>query len=327
MSIVRWPILVVVLGLLMVLGQAGMAAQETATPEPFAPEVWVSPTPDETGTIAVIVQPGESLWLIAARAGLTLPELLALNNLTEAAIIKPGDVVVIAYTTPEPTAVQVSPIATMPPPTLRPTEARPAASICLSAFNDLDRDGIRDPDEPLRAGVAFTVYDSQAVVANYITDGVSEPHCIGGIVPGEYRVTRSVIPGEVLTTAGDWALNMSPNSQLYQSFGSFVPDGDGQTTPTTAAAIAEVTSAATRSASSPPATPIPTAVAEFPAEAASPLLAGRIIVMIALFLGGLTLLAAVLILLMRQARGRSSPGGAAEDAEAGRRFHNIDDLD
>ena len=65
---------------------------ETPTPLPTLPFTWISPTPDETGVISVIVQPGESLWIIAARAGLTLPELLALNNLTEADVINPGDV-------------------------------------------------------------------------------------------------------------------------------------------------------------------------------------------------------------------------------------------
>ena len=79
-------------------GAAGATAEPTL---PFFPSVWVSPTPDATGAIIVLVQPGESLWVIAARAGLSLPELLALNGLTEQSIINPGDALIIGYATPE----------------------------------------------------------------------------------------------------------------------------------------------------------------------------------------------------------------------------------
>ena len=38
---------------------------ETPTALPTLPFTWVSPTPDETGAITVIVQPGESLWVLS----------------------------------------------------------------------------------------------------------------------------------------------------------------------------------------------------------------------------------------------------------------------
>jgi len=193
---------------------------ETMTPTFAPPTVWISPTPDENGAITIVVAPGESLWVIAARAGLTLAELLALNNLTEGDVINPGDVLLVARVTPPAAPTSSTPTVTPPPPTLRPTETRAEAGICLEAYDDLDRDGIHDEGEPLRAGVAFTIYNTEAVVANYITDGVSEPHCIAGLLPGEYRVTRSIGPGEVLTTGGDWTLSLTAGSQLRQAFGS-----------------------------------------------------------------------------------------------------------
>ena len=72
-------------------------ATPASTPSSAATPVWVSPTPDETGAIVVIVQPGESLWVIAARAGLSLPELLALNDLSGSTVISPGDAIVIGH--------------------------------------------------------------------------------------------------------------------------------------------------------------------------------------------------------------------------------------
>ena len=292
-------------------------ATPASTPSSAAPPVWVSPTPDETGAIVVIVQPGESLWVIAARAGLSLPELLALNDLSGSTVISPGDAIVIGHVTPlpptpEPTIV----IATLTPPTPRPTDPLPVAAVCLSAFDDVDRDGIQDPGEPLRAGVAFTVYNTQSVVANYITDGFSEPKCLGGLVPGEYRVTRSIAPGEILTTAGDWSLNLTEGEDLNQAFGSVLGEGilAGATEVARQPAVVVVT-----------ATPGP----EAPDTEAAPRsgLAGRLLGVAALFFGGLILLGAVLILLFRSSSSRegSKPGTNAEDGN--RRFRNLDDLE
>jgi hypothetical protein len=318
---VKRSILVIVIGLLAIVTTAIGRAQETPTPRAFPPPVWVSPTPDESGTITIIVAPGDSMWIIAARAGLTLPELLTLNDLTEDAVIQPGDVLIIGYAQPEATAVpevEVSPAPTLPPPTLRPTEPRPEATICLSAFEDLNRDGIHDSGEPLRAGVAFTVYNQEAVAANYITDGVSEPKCLGGLTPGEYRVTRSVVPGEVLTTAGDWALNLAADTRLNQAFGSFISAADEGVG--TAAPVAQTTDGA------PPVTRLPETTPAPPPDNTSTF-AWRIAGVAILFLGGLTLLVAVLLLLIRQVRARSPTAQDQDDGDGGRRFKKLDDLD
>jgi LysM repeat protein len=318
---VKRSILVIVIGLLAAGTTVISRAQETPTPESFPPPVWVSPTPDESGTITIIVAPGDSMWIIAARAGLTLPELLALNDLTEGAVIQPGDVLIIGYAPMEATGmpeVEVSPTSPLPPPTLRPTEPRPEATICLSAFEDLNRNGNHDSGEPLRAGVAFTVYNQEAVAANYITDGVSEPKCLGGLTPGEYRVTRSVVPGEVLTTAGDWALNLAANTRLNQAFGSFISATDEGVG--TAAPVAQTTAGAPSVTQPPETTPAP------PPENA-PTFAWRIIGVAILFLGGLTLLVAVLLLLFRQVRARSPTAQDQNEDDGGHRFKKLDDLD
>lgn len=327
MSLNMWPIWLVAAGLLLGRPAAAPPQQEATPPAetigtpaetaPVFPPVWVSPTPDQSGAIVVIVQPGESLWVIAARAGLSLPELLALNNLTEQSIINPGDALIVGYVTPEvaPTVEEMPPTATLPPPTPRPTEPLPQASICLSAFDDLNRNGLQDTGELLRAGVAFTVYNTEAVVVNYITDGRSEPKCLGGLPPGEYRVTRSVMAGETLTTAGDWSLSLAAGSELHQAFGS--TSGAPPATPTTPVAATGIMPTAA-----------PTTVS-LPVSSESPgsrnLIVGLAAVG-ALFVGGLLLLAAVLILLFRQSQTRpeANPPGAAEGE---RRFQNLDDLE
>ena len=74
----RESVVLISLSLYWLLGMTGWAfvgptvtqAQETPTS-----------TPDAEGNIYVIVQPNDSLWSIAARAGISLPELLELNGI------------------------------------------------------------------------------------------------------------------------------------------------------------------------------------------------------------------------------------------------------
>lgn len=178
-------------------------------------------TPDAEGHIRVAVQPDDSLWSIAARAGLTIPELLALNNLTEDVVLRPGDLLIVGQGAPPVTPTSAVPTATLPPPTATATVEKPRTAVCILAYDDRNRNGAYDPAEPLRADVAFTVFDQTAVVANYVTDGVSEPHCLEDLAPGVYHVTRSLLRDETLTTEGDWALNLATGSVLNLAFGSY----------------------------------------------------------------------------------------------------------
>jgi hypothetical protein len=178
-------------------------------------------TPDAEGAIRVAVQPDDSLWSIAARAGLTIPELLALNDLTEDVVLRPGDLLIVGQGAPPVTPTPAVPTATLPPPTATATVEKPRTAVCILAYDDRNRDGMYDAAESLRADVAFTVFNETAVVANYVTDGVSEPHCLEGLAPGVYHVTRSLLRDETLTTEGDWALNLAAGSVLNLAFGSY----------------------------------------------------------------------------------------------------------
>lgn len=185
-----------------------------------------TPTADAEGNIFIIVQPNDSLWAIAARAGIPLTELLELNNLTENSIIVPGDRLLIGRAEPAATPTEAgpppSPTATRPPPTATATAVpAPPTAICLKAFADLNRDGKHNAGESFKAAVAFTIYTEQTVVANYVTDGVSEPYCLQDLPPGDYKITRSVSRGETLTTQGDWTISLAPGNVVELAFGSY----------------------------------------------------------------------------------------------------------
>jgi hypothetical protein len=179
-------------------------------------------TPDAEGNIYVIVQPNDSMWGIAARAGITIERLWELNGLSETSVIRPGDRLLVAQVEPEPMPTpQPTERPTLPPPTpSRTPPPAPVTAVCLSAFVDENQDGVQDPGEPLRAAVAFTIFTEQAVVANYISDGRSEPHCLE-LPPGTYRLTRSVGRDEVLSNDGDVALLLRSGDLVKLAFGSY----------------------------------------------------------------------------------------------------------
>lgn len=210
--------------LMVMFGSIGIMV--SMGPLPARAQVEPTATADAEGVIYSEVRPNDSLWAVAVRAGITLPELLELNDLSENDIIQPGQLLIIGYGTPAPTATVDLPAATAtstrPPPTPTATaEPPPQTGICLVAFNDTNGDGRRDAGEPLRAAVAFTIFDEQAVVANYVTDGLSEPYCLEGVAAGNYQVTRSIGLDETLTGAGDRGVIVTEGNVIHLEFGSY----------------------------------------------------------------------------------------------------------
>ncbi|MEM9774126.1 MAG: LysM peptidoglycan-binding domain-containing protein [Chloroflexota bacterium] len=217
-----------------------------------------TPTPNAQGVIEVLVESGDTLWSIAARAGLSLDELLALNpNLSSNSFINWGDRIVLgrvdgagtaAGGVPESTEAEVAeaesaegeevatesgeaesieadPVAEEPEPTSIPaptaTPEPAAGAICLLAFDDGNGDGVYDAStESLRNSVAFTISKDQAVVSNYITDGMNEPFCIEGLDPGNYRISRSLSANEVDTNGTNWGASIVGGSRPQFDFGS-----------------------------------------------------------------------------------------------------------
>ena len=194
------------------------------TASPLVAQTILTPTPNAEGVILIEVKANDTLWAIAANAGLSLDELLQLNNLNENSIVQPGQLLILGYATPVPTATPIPPTlaasATMPPPPTETAVFQPASGICLLAFEDTNGDGAYHPGEPLKRDVAFTVFNEHSVILNYITDGFSEPACFENMAPGAYQITRSRLAQERLTTPGNRGIVVQSGSVVELLFGS-----------------------------------------------------------------------------------------------------------
>ncbi len=117
--------------------QAGETASVPALP-PISPVV--PNTPQSDGSIVHEVQLGQTLWTIAAVYGVSVDDIMKLNNMAQGAFIHPGDKLTIrsaVTATPEPPTETAVPSSTStaqglpsrtPEPSLTPTSALPTGA-------------------------------------------------------------------------------------------------------------------------------------------------------------------------------------------------------
>jgi LysM repeat protein len=200
------------------------------------------PTPRPDGKIIYIVQEGDTGWVIAANAGLTIDQLRQLNPNVNIDLLSVGTELVIGQSTPSaaPTsAVTATTAAEATAPaeaTAVPTgDATPAAegtpiedmpSVCVLLFEDVNGDNQRQVEaEGAIAGglISLINADTGTTVAEHTTSGdeimqTSEPddpqpgYCFMGVEPGNYRVAAAPPSGYNATSQSDFALSIAPGS-------------------------------------------------------------------------------------------------------------------
>lgn len=238
-------------------GAEAVAAVPVANPNAFL--VLPTSTPDANGVIYAEIGPNDSVWSIAAKNGLTLDEILELNNMPqdEVIFVNQGDLLVVGFANPPAEAVEADSEGSEEPAanaddatddtvevggsteasaesdseevaaaepvevTAEPTEAPISGEICLKAYDDTNQNAAYDAGEPLRADVAFTILKDDQVQSSYISRVDTEVFCVEGLDAGAYRITRSKLPNETLSTAGDVNIMLSEGGSVTAEFGSF----------------------------------------------------------------------------------------------------------
>ncbi|MBI3764162.1 MAG: LysM peptidoglycan-binding domain-containing protein [Chloroflexi bacterium] len=227
------------------------------------PTKFPTPTPGADGKIVYTVQTCDTMWDVAAIAGLTVEQLKALNGLTsnfvyvgQRLVLGTGAAAVEPSATPAPAVEQ--PTATSASAVEQPTNtAQPAASsnptsvvgggtpvaaattgeVCVMLYEDANGDGTRGSGEGLLAGGKFKLTDagSGGTAGDYTTDGKNEPHCFQNLASGNYSVEVTMPDGYNATTATTFALPLTPGGTANLEFGAQSGKGasGGGSTPST----------------------------------------------------------------------------------------------
>jgi len=199
-----------------------------ASPAPVAllqPTAFATPTANAEGDIVYVVQEGDSPWRIAAIAGITVEQLMALNGIESGDFISPGMELLLGSVAA--TAVPAPP----PTPTLAPEEVSGTGEICVLLFLDANGNARLDEDEPALAEGQVSVADRQGNLAGDHTTGTEpEGFCFTELEGGDYNVSGAVPPDHNPTTSMNVSVRLEPGDIKFVQFGG-QPSGAISTIP------------------------------------------------------------------------------------------------
>jgi hypothetical protein len=223
----RWIILII-LGCMLLIGfgsidaEAGAIQSMRLQPTPFP-----TPTPGPDGRIIYRVQEGDSLWRIAAIAGLSLEELMAMNGIQPGDFISPGmelELGIGGPARPTPGEASIQPTTIVPSPT--PTPLVGTAEICVLLFQDDNGDGrLAESELALEGGQVSVVDVSGNVAGEYTTEALIDQddligYCFTDLESGDYNVSAAVPSGYNATTSLNAPVAVVPGDIKYLQFGA-----------------------------------------------------------------------------------------------------------
>ncbi len=222
-------LLLLALGLALAGAQGALASVQAGPIErpPAQPTAFPTPTPRSDGRIVYIVQEDDTLWRIAAIAGLSLEELMALNGIQPGDFLTPGTELFLGTASPRGAEGQDSDVQAGPTEIpLTPTPIVGTGDICVLLFEDINGDGRLDEGEPALAGGQISVVALTGdMVGEYTTEALDLEiapvgYCFEELRNGDYNVSAAVPPNYNPTTGLNVPVSLSPGEIQYLQFGA-----------------------------------------------------------------------------------------------------------
>jgi len=203
------------IGPVLALTLAGLLSAAARAPAALLqPTAFATPTPNAEGDIVYVVQEGDSPWRIAAIAGITVEQLMALNGIESGDFISPGMELLLGSVAPTGTP------APIPSPTLAPEQMTGTGEICVLLFLDQNGNARLDEDELALAEGQVSVADRQGNLAGDHTTGTEpEGFCFTELDAGDYNVSGAVPPNYNPTTSMNVPVRLEPGDIKFVQFG------------------------------------------------------------------------------------------------------------
>jgi hypothetical protein len=177
-----------------------------------------------------VVQDGDSLWRIAAIAGISVEELMSRNGIQPGDFITPGMQLELGLAGPSLPQSPPDAAATQTPIPLTPTPIVGTGEICILLFQDENGNARLDEGEPPLSGGQVSVADVSGVVAgDHTTDSNPEGYCFLELEHGNYNVSAAVPPDHNPTTAMNLPISLNPGDRKYVQFGAQPSSAIGNT--------------------------------------------------------------------------------------------------
>lgn len=210
--------------------------------------------PEDDAAIFHAVAAGDTLISIALAYGVSLDQLLTLNDLDPEALLQIGQRLLVirapqfaddadeadapdsaeesGASTEAATAVETrlggnveradlppAPVTEAAAPMRDPADISPR--LCFAVFLDDNQNGMMDLGEALLPEATIRLYDAEALEQlRYTTDGAAEPFCERGLERGLYLIEGSAPPGYGLTSASRLRLDLRSGGLVNVQFGA-----------------------------------------------------------------------------------------------------------
>jgi hypothetical protein len=213
-----------ILGLMTFAWRMPANAAPLLQPTPFP-----TPTPGPDGRILYTVQEGDTLYRIAAVAGISLNELRQLNNRgTDDDVVIPGQVILLGLAGPGPGLPTAAPGETpqgVTALTPTPTLIMSSGEVCVLLYADVNGDAYRQETELGILGGEVSVTAQFGGYSDKQPTKAGDPEldaltCFENVPPGSYIVTMAIPDGWNETTVLTKTIDLSPGDTSYLNFGA-----------------------------------------------------------------------------------------------------------
>ncbi len=219
---------------LFVVGASFILATQPANASALQQSSYQTPTPNAEGQIIYTVQEGDNCTRVFLLTGVSIEQLIALNNLDADCSIVPGQQLIlgiVASATATPEGPTPTPTQGLPTPT--PFEG--SGKVCVVLYEDLDGNQMRSETEFYLAGGVVSMNNrigTYSETRNTVggdpilfepgddEDDENDLACFKDVPEGEYNLSMGIPEGYNPTTSLNYALTVSAGDSIIVDFGA-----------------------------------------------------------------------------------------------------------